>query len=44
MDEYTKKQAVIDLIMSQPADAHYLSWYANLVNKIPACNSEVINK
>ena len=34
MDEYIKKQDVIDLIMSQPVDAHYPSWYADLVNKI----------
>lgn len=37
MDEYIKKQDVIDLIMSQPVDAHYPSWYADLVSKIPAC-------
>ena len=34
MDEYIKKQDVIDLIMSQPVDAHYPSWYTDLVNKI----------
>ena len=34
MDEYIKKQDVIDLIMSQPVDAHYPSWYADLVDKI----------
>lgn len=44
MDEYIKKQDVINLIMSQPVDAHYPSWYADLIDKIPACNLEVINK
>lgn len=34
MDEYIKKQDVIGLIMSQPVDAHYPSWYADLVDKI----------
>lgn len=34
MDEYIKKQDTIDLIMSQSVDAHYPSWYADLVNKI----------
>ena len=43
MDEYIKKQDAIDLIMSQPVDAHYPSWYAKLIDKIPTCNSEVIN-
>ena len=44
MDEYIKKQNAIDLIMSQSADAHYPSWYVDLIDKITACNSEVINK
>ncbi len=34
MDEYIKKQDAIDLIMSQPVDAHYPSWYVDLVDKI----------
>lgn len=38
MDEYIKKQDTIDLIMSQPADAHYPSWYVDLVNKIPTAD------
>ena len=39
MDEYIKKQDVIDLIMSQPVDAHYPSWYVDLVSKIPAVDA-----
>ncbi len=43
MDEYIKKQDAINLIMSQPTDAHYPSWYADLVKKIPACNVKRID-
>lgn len=39
MDEYIKKQDAINLIMSQPVDAHYPSWYADLVNKISAVDA-----
>ena len=42
MDEYIKKKDVIDLIMSQPVDAHYPSWYADLVSKIQDCDSDVV--
>lgn len=33
MAEYIKKQDAIDLIMPQPVDAHYPSWYADLIDK-----------
>lgn len=39
MDEYIKKQDAIDLIMSQPVDAHYPSWYADLIDKISAADA-----
>ena len=39
MDEYIKKQDVIDLIMSQPVDAHYPSWYVDFVSKIHAVDA-----
>ena len=39
MDEYIKKQDAIDLIMSQPTDAHYPSWYVDLVDKISVANA-----
>ena len=42
MDEYIKKQDAIDLIMSEPADAHYPSWYADLVSKIPTADVALV--
>lgn len=28
MDEYIKKQAALDVILSEPPEVHYPSWYA----------------
>lgn len=39
MDEYIKKQDAIDLITSQPVDAHYPSWYADLIDKISVADA-----
>lgn len=39
MDEYIKKQDAVGLIMSQPVDAHYPSWYVDLVDKISVADA-----
>ena len=36
MDEYIKREAAIEAIMSDPPDAHYPSWYAEKIKAIPA--------
>lgn len=42
MDEYIKREAAIEAIMSDPPDAHYPSWYAEKIKAIPAaCVSTV---
>ena len=49
MDEYIKREAVIEVIMSEPPDAHYPSWYidriktlsaADVVKVVRCCNCE----
>ena len=36
MDEYIKREAALHEINSQFPDAHYPSWFAALIEKIPA--------
>lgn len=36
MDEYIKREAVIEVIMSEPPDAHYPQWYVDKIKCIPA--------
>ena len=36
MDEYIKREAVIEAIMSEPSDAHYPQWYVDKIKSIPA--------
>ena len=36
MDEYIKREAVIEVIMSEPPDAHYPQWYVDKIKSIPA--------
>ncbi len=36
MDEYIKREAVIEAIMSEPPDAHYPQWYVDKIKSIPA--------
>ena len=38
MDEYIKREAAIEAIMSDPPDAHYPSWYAEKIKAIPAAD------
>ena len=38
MDEYIKREAVIEAIMSEPPDAHYPQWYVNKIKCIPAAD------
>ena len=38
MDEYIKRESAIEVIMSDPPDAHYQSWYAEKIKAIPADN------
>lgn len=36
MAEYIERKAAIDVIMSEPTDAHYPSWYADKIKSISA--------
>lgn len=38
MDEYIKREAVIEAIMSEPPDAHYPQWYVDKIKCIPAAD------
>lgn len=38
MDEYIKREAVIEVIMSEPPDAHYPQWYVDKIKCIPAAD------
>ena len=38
MDEYIKREAVIEAIMSEPSDAHYPQWYVDKIKSIPAAD------
>ena len=38
MDEYIKREAVIEAIMSEPSDAHYPQWYVDKIKFIPAAD------
>ena len=38
MDEYIEREAAIELIMSEPTDAHYPSWYADKIKEIPTAD------
>lgn len=38
MDEYIKREAVIEAIMSEPSDAHYPSWYIDRIKTLSAAD------
>ena len=38
MAEYIEREAAIDVIMSDPPDAHYPHWYADKIKSIPAAD------
>ena len=38
MDECIKREAVIEVIMSEPPDAHYPQWYVDKIKSIPAAD------
>ena len=38
MDEYIKREAVIEVIMSEPPDAHYPSWYIDRIKTLSAAD------
>ena len=38
MDEYIKREAVIEAIISEPPDAHYPQWYVDKIKSIPAAD------
>ena len=42
MDDLISRQAAIDAIMGEPTDAHYPSWYAAQIEKLPAAQPEII--
>ena len=42
MDEYIKREAVIEAIMSEPPDAHYPQWYVDKIKSIPAADVEEV--
>ena len=40
MNDLISRQAAIDAIMGQPPEAHYPSWYAAQIEKLPAAQPE----
>ena len=42
MDEYIDREVAIAAIMSEPADAHYPSWYTDKIKSIPAVDVESV--
>jgi len=38
MDDYISREQAIAEIMGQPPDAHYPSWYAEQIKKLPAAD------
>lgn len=38
MDEYIEREAAIEVIMSEPPDSYYPSWYAEKIKAIPAAD------
>ena len=38
MQEYIKREAAIEAIMSEPPDAHYPQWYVDKIKSIPAAD------
>ena len=42
MNDLISRQAAIDAIMGEPTDAHYPSWYAAQIEKLPAAQPEII--
>ena len=38
MDDYISRETAIAEIMGQPPDAHYPSWYAEQIKKLPAAD------
>ena len=43
MSDLISRQAAIDAIMGEPTDAHYPSWYAAQIEKLPAAQPEIIH-
>jgi hypothetical protein len=42
MDDYISREAAIAEIMGQPPDAHYPSWYAEQIRKLPAADMKSV--
>ena len=42
MSDLISRQAAIEAIMGEPTDAHYLSWYAERLEKLPSAQQERI--
>ena len=42
MSDLISRQAAIEAIMGEPTDAHYPSWYAAQIEKLPAAQPEII--
>lgn len=38
MSDYISRKEAIKAIMGQPPDAHYPSWYAGIIEKVPAAD------
>ena len=36
--EFIEREAVIEVIMSEPSDAHYPQWYVDKIKSIPAAD------
>ena len=44
MSDTISRQAAIDAIMGEPTDAHYPSWYAAQIEKLPTAQPDLIDK
>ena len=40
MSDTISRKAAIDAIMCEPTDAHYPSWYADMLEKLPSAQPE----
>ena len=43
MSDTISRKAAIDAIMCEPTDAHYPSWYADMLEKLPSAQPEPLS-
>lgn len=42
MDDSISRRAAIEIIMGQPSEPHYPSWYAEQLKELPSVQSEIV--